>query len=100
MPNGQDPGTPPQKPGSASGADTGTGTGGETGRGSETGKGSSTGTGSVTGTGAGSTSGAPGKIKPLDDDRPPQKVAITAAVMGLIDRVIGDLLGAAYCANE
>ena len=57
--------------------------------------------GSVTGTGAGSTSGAPGKIKPQDDDRPPQthKVAITAAIMGLIDRVIGDLLGVAYCAD-
>jgi hypothetical protein len=93
MPNGQDPGTPPQKPGSDSG--TGTGTGGETGTGS------STGTGSVTGTGAGSASGAPGKIKPLDDDRPPQthKVAISAAVMGLIDRVIGDLLGVAHCAD-
>jgi hypothetical protein len=91
MPNGQDPGTAPQKPGSDSGAGTGTG--------SETGTGSSTGTGSVTGTGAGSTSGAPGKIKPQDDDRPPQKVAISAAVIGLIDRIIGDLLGVAYCAD-
>jgi hypothetical protein len=95
MPNGQDPGTAAQKPGS----DSGTGTGSETGTGSSTGTGSGTGTGSVTGTGAGSTSGAPGKIKPQDDDRPPQKVAISAAVIGLIDRVIGDLLGAAYCAD-
>jgi hypothetical protein len=79
MPNGQDPSKPSQKPGSGSG--TGTGTGGGT------------------GTGVGPASGVPGKIKPQEDDRPPQTKVMTAAIVGLIDRVIGGLSGVAYCAD-
>lgn len=83
MPNGQDPSKPSQKPGS----DSGTGTGGVPE------------TGGVTGTGAGPASGTPGKIKPQEDDRPPQTKVMTAAIVGLIDKVIGGSFGVAYCAD-
>jgi hypothetical protein len=80
MPNGQDPSKPSQKPGSDSGSGTGTGGG--------------------TGTGAGPASGVPGKIKPQEDDRPPQTHKVmTAAIVGLIDKVIGGSFGVAYCAD-
>jgi hypothetical protein len=60
MSNGQDPGKPPQKPASQSSAGTAPVTGG------------STEIGGVTGTAAAPAPGGQGKIKPLDDDRPPQ----------------------------